>query len=138
MNVKVNDNVLVIAGKDKGVQGKVLATSPKANTIVVEGVNVQKKHKKARSAKDTSGIIDQAGPIDVSNVLVVCPVCGKAVKVGHKMEGDKKVRMCRKCKESIDVKVEVKETKKAKKADKADKEVKEKKTTSRKKTKVEA
>ena len=53
MNVKVNDNVLVIAGKDKGVQGKVLATSPKANTVVVEGVRVQKKHEKARKANDT-------------------------------------------------------------------------------------
>ena len=135
MKVRKNDTVLVIAGKDKGVKAKVLRTLPADHKIVVDGVNVQKRHRKARSAKETSGIIDQAGPIDVSNVLVVCPVCGKAVKVVHKFEGDKKVRICRKCKESIDAKVEVKETKKAKKADK---EVKEKKTTSKRKSKVEA
>ena len=135
MKVRKNDTVLVIAGKDKGVKAKVLRTLPADHKIVVDGVNVQKRHRKARSAKETSGLVDQAGPIDVSNVLVVCPVCGKAVKVGHKFEGDKKVRICRKCKESIDAKVEVKDTKKAKKADK---EVKEKKTTSKRKSKVEA
>ena len=94
MNVKVNDNVLVIAGKDKGVQGKVLATSPKANTIVVEGVNVQKKHKKARRANETSQIVEVPGPIDASNVKVVCPVCGKAVRVKHSVVDGKKVRVC--------------------------------------------
>ena len=78
MNVKVNDNVLVIAGKDKGVQGKVLATSPKTNTVVVEGVRVQKKHEKARKANETSKIVEVPGPIDASNVKVVCPTCGKA------------------------------------------------------------
>ena len=78
MNVKVNDNVLVIAGKDKGVQGKVLATSPKANTVIVEGVRIQKKHEKARRANETSKIVEVPGPIDASNVMVVCPTCGKA------------------------------------------------------------
>ena len=94
MNVKVNDNVLVIAGKDKGVQGKVLATSPKANTVVVEGVRVQKKHEKARKANDTSKIVEVPGPIDASNVKVVCPTCGKAVRVKHAIVDGKKVRVC--------------------------------------------
>ena len=94
MNVKVNDNVLVIAGKDKGVQGKVLATSPKANTVVVEGVRVQKKHEKARKANETSKIVEVPGPIDASNVKVVCPVCGKAVRVKHAVVDGKKVRVC--------------------------------------------
>ena len=94
MNVKVNDNVLVIAGKDKGVQGKVLATSPKANTVVVEGVRVQKKHQKARKANDTSKIVEIPGPIDASNVQVVCPVCGKATRVKHNVVDGKKVRVC--------------------------------------------
>ena len=83
MNVKVNDNVLVIAGKDKGKQGKVLATSPKANTVVVEGVRIQKKHEKARKANETSKIVEAPGPIDASHVMVVCPDCGKATKVQH-------------------------------------------------------
>ena len=94
MNVKVNDNVLVIAGKDKGVQGKVLATSPKANTVVVEGVRVQKKHEKARKANETSKIVEVPGPIDASNVKVVCPTCGKAVRVKHAIVDGKKVRVC--------------------------------------------
>ena len=94
MNVKVNDNVLVIAGKDKGVQGKVLATSPKANTITVEGVRIQKKHQKARKANETSKIVEIPGPIDASNVKVVCPTCGKAVRVKHAVVDGKKVRVC--------------------------------------------
>ncbi len=94
MNVKVNDNVLVIAGKDKGVQGKVLATSPKANTVVVEGVRIQKKHQKARKANETSKIVEVPGPIDASNVMVVCPVCKKATRVKHNVVDGKKVRVC--------------------------------------------
>ena len=95
MNVKVNDNVLVIAGKDKGVQGKVLATSPKANTITVEGVRIQKKHKKARKATETSSIVEIPGPIDASNVMVVCPTCSKATRVKHQVIDGKKVRVCK-------------------------------------------
>ena len=94
MNVKVNDNVLVIAGQDKGVQGQVLATSPKANTVVVEGVRVQKKHEKARKANETSKIVEVPGPIDASNVKVVCPTCGKATRVKHAVVDGKKVRVC--------------------------------------------
>ena len=95
MNVKVNDNVLVIAGKDKGVQGKVLATSPKANTVTVEGVRIQKKHQKARRANETSEIKEVPGAIDVSNVMVVCPACGKATRVKHKEVDGKNVRICK-------------------------------------------
>ena len=94
MNVKVNDNVLVIAGKDKGVQGKVLATSPKNNTVVVEGVRVQKKHQKARRANESSQIKEVPGPIDASNVMVVCPTCGKPTRVKHNVVDGKKVRVC--------------------------------------------
>ena len=94
MNVKVNDNVLVIAGKDKGVQGKVLATSPKANTVTVEGVRIQKKHQKARKANETSKIAEIPGAIDASNVMVVCPTCGKPTRVHHNVVDGKKVRVC--------------------------------------------
>ena len=94
MNVKVNDNVLVIAGKDKGVQGKVLATSPKANTVTVEGVRIQKKHQKARRANETSKIAEVPGAIDASNVMVVCPTCGKPTRVKHNVVDGKKVRVC--------------------------------------------
>ena len=102
MNVKLNDNVLVIVGKDKGKQGKVIATSPKANTVTVEGVRVQKKHQKARKANDTSKIVEIPGPIDASNVMVVCPACDKATRVKHGVADGKKVRVCAKCGATLD------------------------------------
>ena len=81
MNVKLNDNVLVITGKDAGKQGRVIATSPKHGKVVVEGVNIQKKAKKARKANEQSQIIEQPGAIDVSNVMDVCDACNKPVRV---------------------------------------------------------
>ena len=112
MKVKKNDTVLVITGKDAGKTAKVLAAMPKANKVVVDGVNMQKKSKKARSAQEVSQIVNQAGPIDASNVLVVCPVCNKATRVSYKVEGDKKVRICKKCGAILDSAKEVKEVKK--------------------------
>ena len=108
MKAKKNDTVLVLTGKDNGKTGKVLRAIPGDNKVVVDGVNVQKKHKKARSAQDTSGIIEQAGPIDASNVLVICPVCNKATRVAHAEVDGKKVRVCKKCGKSLDVKAEAK------------------------------
>ena len=122
MNIKKNDTVLVIAGKDKGKTGKVVAAMPKANKIAVEGINIQKKHKKPRSANSVGGIMDQIGAIDVSNVLVVCDKCKKATRVGHKIEGDNKFRICKKCGASLDVAVkDTAEDKKKKKAADAEK-----------------
>lgn len=97
MNVKLNDTVVVITGKDAGKQGKVIATSPKNNTVTVEGVNLQSKAKKARKANEVSQIVKKEGAIDASNVMVVCASCGKGVRVKHSTEGGKKVRVCAKC-----------------------------------------
>ena len=113
MKVKQNDTVLVLTGKDAGKTAKVLVALPKTNKVVVDGVNVQKKHKKARSAQEVSSIQNQAGPIDASNVLVVCPVCNKATRIAYKLEGDKKVRICKKCGAILDAGKEAKEVKKA-------------------------
>ena len=113
MKVKKNDTVLVITGKDAGKTAKVLVALPKDNKVVVDGVNVQKKHKKARSAQEVSSIQNQSGPIDASNVLVVCPTCEKATRVAYKIEGDKKVRICKKCGAILDTSKEAKEVKKA-------------------------
>ena len=113
MKVKKNDTVLVITGKDAGKTAKVLTALPKANKVIVDGVNVQKKHKKARSAQDVSAITSQAGPIDVSNVMVVCPTCNKATRIAFKVEGDKKARVCKKCGAVIDGTKEAKEVKKS-------------------------
>ena len=113
MKVKKNDTVLVLTGKDAGKTAKVLVALPKDNKVVVDGINVQKKHKKARSAQEVSSIVNQSGPIDASNVMVVCPVCGKATRVAYKAEGDKKVRVCKKCGAVLDAGKEAKEVKKA-------------------------
>lgn len=102
MNVKLNDNVVVITGKDAGKQGKVIATSPKNGTVTVEGVNVHKKAQKARRANETSQLVDKEQPIDVSNVMVVCEKCGKGVRVKHSVVDGKKVRVCCKCGATLD------------------------------------
>ena len=114
MKVKKNDTVVVITGKDVKKTGKVLTALPKLNRVVVEGVNIQEKNRKARTAQETSQKIKKEGPIDASNVLVICPVCGKATRVGYEVVDGKKVRVCKKCSASLDAKVEKKET--AKKA----------------------
>ena len=128
MKVKKNDTVLVITGKDAGKTAKVLVALPKDNKVVVDGVNVQKKHKKARTAQEVSSIVNQSGAIDASNVMVVCPACDKAVRVAYKIEGDKKVRICKKCGAILDASKEAKEVKKAskKKAKKAESTAEEK------------
>ena len=113
MKVKKNDNVLVVTGKDAGKVAKVLVVLPKTNKVVVDGVNVQKKHKKARSAQEVSEIVNQSGEIDASNVMVVCSACNKATRVAYKIEGDKKVRICKKCGAILDATKEAKEVKKA-------------------------
>lgn len=113
MKVKKNDTVLVVTGKDAGKTAKVLVALPKDNRVIVDGINVQKKHKKARSAQEVSSIQNQSGAIDASNVLVVCPACGKATRVAYKVEGDKKVRVCKKCGAVLDGAKEAKEVKKA-------------------------
>ena len=93
MNIKVNDNVLVLTGKYKGKQGKVLKTDPKANTVIVEGISLVHKHEKAKKADQTSRIVTEEAPIDVSNVEIVCPGCGKPTRVYHTVVDGKKIRI---------------------------------------------
>ena len=97
MNIKKDDKVVVLSGKDKGKQGKVLVADPKGLKVVVEGVNVATKHQKPRKQGEEGGIIKINTPIYASKVQLVCPKCGKATRVAHKIEGDKKVRVCKKC-----------------------------------------
>lgn len=102
MTVKKGDNVVVIAGKDKGKSGKVTEVSPKSNRVLVDGVNIVTKHQKARRQDEKSQIVKKNAPIDASNVMVVCPSCGKATRVAHKVVDGKKVRVCKKCSASLD------------------------------------
>ena len=101
MNIKKEDTVIVIAGKDKGKSGKVMQAAPKAGKVTVQGINMATKHKKARTQGEQSGIIQQENPIDISNVMLKCPKCGKATRIGFKVEDGKKVRVCKKCGEEI-------------------------------------
>ena len=97
MKIKKDDKVVVLSGKDKGKEGKILSADPKAMKVIVEGVNVATKHQKPRQQGQEGGIIKVETPIYVSKVQLVCPKCGKATRVGHKIVGDKKVRVCKKC-----------------------------------------
>ena len=97
MNIKKDDKVIVLSGKDKGKQGKILVSDPKAMKVIVEGVNVATKHQKPRKQGEEGGIIKVETPIYVSKVQLVCPKCGKATRVGHKIENGKKSRVCKKC-----------------------------------------
>ena len=115
MNVKLNDNVLVITGKYAGKQGKVVATSPKNGTVIVEGVNIHKKAQKARKANDVSKIVEKEAPIDASNVMVICPSCDKAIRVKMNVEGAVKHRVCPKCGAVLDKAYSGKAVKAAKK-----------------------
>ncbi|MBP3630862.1 MAG: 50S ribosomal protein L24 [Clostridia bacterium] len=105
LNVKTGDNVVVITGKDAGKQGRVLACYPDKNRIVVEGVNIISRHTKARSAQEAGGIIKREGTIDVSNVMLVCPTCGKPTRVKHSEVDGKHTRVC-KCGAVLDKKFE--------------------------------
>ena len=97
MNIKKDDKVIVLSGKDKGKQGKVLIADPKALKVTVEGVNVATKHQKPKQQGQEGGIIKVETPIYASKVQLVCPKCGKGTRVAHKLDGDKKVRVCKKC-----------------------------------------
>ena len=102
MHVKRGDIVKVIAGKDKGKEGKVITAIPAADKVIVEGVAVAKRHQKARVQGQESGIIHKEMPIHVSNVTRVCPKCGKAARTGVKVLADgSKVRYCKMCDSEI-------------------------------------
>ena len=130
MKIKVNDTVLVITGKYKGKEGKVLKTDPAGHRVIVEGVNVVHKHEKAKKANETSRIITEEAPIDVSNVEIVCDKCGKPTRVGHAFVEGKKVRVCKKCGAVLD-KAYVKKAKKAAAAEEAKEEAPKKRTRKR-------
>lgn len=122
LNVRKGDNVKVLTGKDKGKTGKVLATDPKTNKVLVEGVNMATHHLKPRSATEQGGKKKVEAPIDSSNVQILCPSCGKSVRVRHQVIDGKNARICAKCGGSLDAALKAEKTKK--KADKAEKKAK--------------
>ncbi len=97
LNVKRGDTVVVLSGKDKGKQGKVLSAFPKKGMVVVEGIAVTPHHTKPRKQGAQGGIISRETPIRACKVMRVCPKCSKPTRKAHKIEGDKKMTVCKKC-----------------------------------------
>ncbi len=111
LNVKKDDTVVVISGKDKGKKGKILASFPSKGRVMVQGANIVVRHKKPRKQGQPGGRIEHEGTIDASKVMLVCPKCGEATRAGHRTEvvtrkdGREKneyIRVCKKCGKDID------------------------------------
>ena len=98
MSIRKDDTVVVLSGKDKGKQGKVLKTEPKSGKVIVEKVNMVSRHTKPRRQGEEGGILQKEAPIYASKVMRVCPKCNKPTRAAHKVLADgKKVRVCKKC-----------------------------------------
>lgn len=97
LHVKSGDTVVVLSGKDKGKQGKILSASPKKGTVIVEGVAITAHHQKPRKQGETGGIVQREAAMYASKVQVVCPKCNKGTRIAHKIENGKKSRVCKHC-----------------------------------------
>ena len=102
--IRKNDNVVVTTGKDRGKRGRVVRVVPEKNRVIVEGVNIIKRHTKANPQRQIKGgLVEREAPLHASNVQIVCPECGKPTRIGRKILGDgRKVRVCRKCEGVVD------------------------------------
>lgn len=101
MKIHKGDNVIMLSGKDRGKKGKILAVLSKENRVIVEGLNLIKKHTRPRKQGQKGQIISKERTVSVSSVALVCKSCGLPTRVGYKIEGDKKVRICKKCKNIV-------------------------------------
>ena len=97
MKIRKDDKVVVLSGRDKGKEGKVLSADPKNGKVIVEGVLVASRHQKPRKQGEEGGIVKREAAIASSKVQVVCPKCNKGTRVAHKIEGGKKTRVCKHC-----------------------------------------
>ena len=101
MKLKKGDSVLITAGKDKGRTGKIMKALPKEGKVLIEGINLKKKHVRPKREGEKGQVVDIPTAMDVSNVKLICPKCGKVTRVGHIIEKDVKNRICKKCKQII-------------------------------------
>lgn len=101
MRIKKGDQVQMIAGKDRGKSGKILRVLPDVRRVVVEKLNMMKKHVRPRKEGEKGQIIAMPAAVNISNVMLVCAHCGKSSRVGYKLEGERKIRFCKKCKAEI-------------------------------------
>ncbi len=103
MNIRKNDTVLVIAGKDKGQKGKIRQSIPQKGRVIVDGVNIVKRHTKPRGQARQAGIIEREAPLPVSKVMLLCPKCNRPTRIGSRiLEDGNRVRECCRCREVID------------------------------------
>lgn len=101
MKIKKGDNVLIISGKDKGRTGKIIRAIPRSLRILVEGINLNKKHVRPKREGEKGQVVEVPASLDISSVKIVCPKCGKATRTEYKIEKGNKFRMCKKCKQII-------------------------------------
>ncbi len=101
MKIKKDDTVKILAGKDRGKTGKVIKVNPKSGKLIVEGLNVYKKHMRPKKQGEKGEIIKISRPMNVSNSMIVCPNCKQATRVGFRLEKDNKFRYCKKCQSRI-------------------------------------
>lgn len=103
LGIKKNDSILVISGKEKGKRGRVLSVYPLKDSLLIEKINMIKKHMKPSRKYAQGGIIEKEAPINISNVMLVCPKCNKPTRISNtSLQGGKKVRVCKKCREVMD------------------------------------
>lgn len=103
MNIRKNDNVIILNGKDRGKQGKVLKVMPKDDRVLIEKINIAKKHVKPTKTTPHGGIIESERPMIAARVMLMCPHCSKPTRIGHKLSAQNKyVRICKHCKEIVD------------------------------------
>lgn len=103
MQIRKNDSVMVISGKERGKTGKVLRVNPKEDAVIIERINVVKRHTKPRGPQQAGGIIEKEASIPASNIMIMCDKCNAPVRIGRKLLTDgKKVRVCRRCGEALD------------------------------------
>jgi large subunit ribosomal protein L24 len=103
MKLKVNDQVKIVLGKDRGKTGKVERVLPKIQSVLVEGINQYKRHVKSQGQNQPGGVVDITKPLNIAKVQLICPKCHQPTRVGYETKGDKKLRICRKCHKPIDV-----------------------------------
>ena len=101
MKIKKGDTVLIISGKDKGRTAKILKSLVKERQVLVDGINLKKKHVKPKKEGEQGQVVSVAAPLNVSDVKFLCPKCGKAVRLGYKITKDKKFRICKKCQSEV-------------------------------------
>lgn len=103
LHIKKNDSVIVLSGKEKGKRGRVLSVSPSKESLIIEKINIIKRHMKPSRKYTQGGIIEKEAPLHLSNVMLICPKCAKPTRIGNtSLQGGKKVRVCKKCREVMD------------------------------------